>query len=179
VAEEDAQIDESEAKTEQEETKKKVVEIVEEKNFVAEARKHGLSDLEIVLALLIVLIAGVILGYYAIPKIKELLRRDNEREDEAFWFPDAPYDAISHDMLQPNTGPLLPSPEVHRRHLIDPAAIARTPDSLLRHGITLDEKGEACLDEPTVYETWTIIRDPHTGKVVDGFKSNDDEYEIE
>ena len=139
----------------------------EEKVVETKPAGRTFSSIEVILFLFLALVVGFLLAYL-LPKLLERLREGRE--------PDVQY--IPHYV------PFMPPPPMrppHRRHRkagadVDPSMIARTPDSLRRHGVYLDKDGECVLAGRTVYETWTIERDEQ-GNITDARKVEENEEE--
>jgi hypothetical protein len=173
---------------EEEQGEKKVTEIKETREEKVEVKKveESAEDDDLpwyenkwVVGALIWLV-GIIIGYYILPKIVELLRERQEQDMYMDYWPEMP-PPVYYD-IPPSSSHLTPvaSPPIHRpKSAIDPLMHMRTPESLRRHGIYLDEKGEAILMDATVYETWTIERDGN-GKIINAFPSKEmDELEYD
>jgi hypothetical protein len=134
-----------------------------EEKIVEAKKERTLSQLEIVLVILLALVVGSILAYI-LPRLIEKYRAPPEVQ------------------YYPHYVPFMPPPPVRparRRHRkagadIDPRMLLRTPEPLRRHGIYLDEQGECVLSSPSVFETWSIIRD-ELGNIVDAHKTRDEE----
>lgn len=132
------------------------------------------TQLEFYLAIVLALVVGFLIGYFIYKYLKE-------RDEPDYSYHQEPYFYYPYIPFQPREEPKIiahPSERKPRRSAIDIEAIRRTPEALRRHGIILDEQGEACLTGDTMYETWKIIRNDE-GKIIDALKAEDDGVELE
>jgi len=154
-----------EKKTEVEEKIK--VKNAKEVKVKQEIEHEGRSDWEILLLVVLAFLVGLVVAIL-IPWIRERLNP-----------PEEPYYLPYHHFIPPpphvpETRVIHPPHPNRKSDSISPEMIARTPESLQRHGVFLDEDGEAILAGHAIYETWTVIRDAN-GKIVDASRVVDNE----
>jgi hypothetical protein len=152
---------------------KKKVEVTEKviETTPSPQQGHRFSNVEILILCLLALVVGFLLAL-VIPRLLDRLR---EREMNEFELPGPGAPEAGYYHL-----PYIPPPPLQPRRPrkphadIDPQMIARTPPELRRHGIYLDELGEAVLTGPTIYETWNIERDEQ-GNIIDAHRVGQEE----
>lgn len=151
-----------------EEPARKVERVVADRSKIEpKAGLHEFTDIELVLVVLVAVIIGMIIAAL----IRKVLddRYGNRREQiPAPWFyPPPPYMRVHRPEQRRE---VVPADDNFEERLERKAILERTPGSYLKHGVYLDEDGEAVYDPDfSVYETWQVMRDAR-GRITDAVR---------
>lgn len=149
------------------EPSKKVERVVADKLPEPKGRLHEFTDIELVLVVLVSVIIGMIIAAL----IRKVLDERNSRYEgpPPFipFYPPPPYMRMHH---REQRREVVPTDDNFEEELRRKAALERTPGSYLKHGIYLDDDGEAVFDPDfNAYEMYQVFRDAR-GKISDAVR---------